>query len=562
MKKDKQPNQKNHTDPVIRTIGEIDADNDVRYLPDCFVYTADYEQMRDQNSIRSILVGRTGSGKTAFLNKLKAENDYVIEINAGLLELEHISNTQWIIDLAHRGHAADSFFKFLWLHVFMVHIIREEFSQKEERSTGAVGIIERLKGSWRQKNSSEEKKRWASLVEYLNAYEDHFWDPRASVTRMTMSKLSDKTSGQLGFPMAGVKAEAANEKTDDFVEKESVRIRDSIIQPGLIQGLLGVISIIGNYLSENRHKFYYLVIDRLDEVRFYDSILKRKIIKALIEAIKEIKPEQTRVKVIPALRRDLLDFVYENNDDPGFQSEKFRAFEIQIRWSLEDLRSVVDKRISRFLSYHYMPSKSTGFDDLFPLSLPIKGRKQKSASTFDHMIERTLNRPRDIITFVNRCIEEAMQKNSSLRSKISAKQIYAAEAKYSQLSVKSVEEEWDDGTYPRLKRYIPILQGDDSILDFPSFLRKVTRHFDNPEEQDWSDPVIERHLNSGVNAFKDLALELAQIFYTVGIIKIAPYGSADIAVYPDTVDVTDKIRIHIHPMFSKALHVRLENTQP
>ena len=52
-------------------IGTISAENDKEFLENCFIESPEYDEIRDFNNKNMILLGRTGSGKTALLNKIK-----------------------------------------------------------------------------------------------------------------------------------------------------------------------------------------------------------------------------------------------------------------------------------------------------------------------------------------------------------------------------------------------------------------------------------------------------------------------------------------------------------
>jgi type II secretory ATPase GspE/PulE/Tfp pilus assembly ATPase PilB-like protein len=54
----------------LDTIGAADAEQDKEFLKECFVEHGYLEVLRNCNDPRRIVLGRTGSGKTALLQKV------------------------------------------------------------------------------------------------------------------------------------------------------------------------------------------------------------------------------------------------------------------------------------------------------------------------------------------------------------------------------------------------------------------------------------------------------------------------------------------------------------
>ncbi len=53
------------------SIGEVDAESDIAFLEDCFVDNGDYEILATPENSHSIVVGRTGAGKSALIKQLE-----------------------------------------------------------------------------------------------------------------------------------------------------------------------------------------------------------------------------------------------------------------------------------------------------------------------------------------------------------------------------------------------------------------------------------------------------------------------------------------------------------
>ena len=61
-------------------LGSGAAENDGEFLKECFVETPEYKTLLDYSDHRMILLGRTGSGKTALLKYIEPHVDVYIPL--------------------------------------------------------------------------------------------------------------------------------------------------------------------------------------------------------------------------------------------------------------------------------------------------------------------------------------------------------------------------------------------------------------------------------------------------------------------------------------------------
>jgi hypothetical protein len=109
-------------------IGAADARDDAQFLEDCFIDTGAINVLQDTSSPKCIVLGRTGSGKTALLEQLRIRKKRVIPIEPECLSLSYIENStiiRFFIDLRVN---MDPFYRLLWRHVFVVEIIRNHYN--------------------------------------------------------------------------------------------------------------------------------------------------------------------------------------------------------------------------------------------------------------------------------------------------------------------------------------------------------------------------------------------------------------------------------------------------
>ena len=181
-------------------------------------------------------------------------------------------------------------------------------------------------------------------------------------------------------------------------------------------------------IFNDRKTSYYLLIDDLDTGWVHES-LRFKLIRALIETIRKFRRIRN-VKIVISLRADLLDTVMRNTKSSGFQTEKFDDLMLRLRWSKADLKHLVESRLNVIFKDQYT-KKTVRFDDIFTSNIG-------DVSPLDYMLSRSLYRPRDIISFVNQCFEEAEPGSSS----ISARIVRQAEAEYSNRRFTAISDEW------------------------------------------------------------------------------------------------------------------------
>jgi len=192
-------------------------------------------------------------------------------------------------------------------------------------------------------------------------------------------------------------------------------------------------------------KRYFVVVDGLDE-NWVEDELRYRLIRALIETVRSFQAVRN-AKVVIALRRDLIDRVFERTRDAGFQEEKYHGLYLDIAWTREQLAQVVDRRVNALVRRQYTKG-TVALSDVFVEWVHSDGR-----SAIDYMLDRTMLRPRDIISFFNLCIQKALD-----HPKITQTMLYEAEAEYSRSRLRALADEWD-ADYPELTDFAMILKG-------------------------------------------------------------------------------------------------------
>lgn len=209
-----------------------------------------------------------------------------------------------------------------------------------------------------------------------------------------------------------------------------------------IQELSEVINWLSEDIFSDPKQRFFVLIDDLDE-QFASDPIRLSLIKALILTIKKFRTVRN-VRILAAIRTDLLETVFERTRSSGFQEEKFEANANVVSWDTPTLRALIEKRINSLYKSKYTQS-NVDFEDLFVATI-------SDQDTFSYLIDRSLKRPRDIIAFVNECLSESVQ-----RSYVSAAAIRKAETSYSAKRFNALRDEWII-QYPLLDLYVAPLQ--------------------------------------------------------------------------------------------------------
>ncbi len=533
-------------------IGVADAAEDGQFLQDCFVDTGALETLNDNEDPRFLILGRPGTGKTALLMRLDVSEDRVIQISPEDLALAHITNSTILKYVADDlGVSLAPFFKVLWQHVFTVELLRRQFkvtdSGAQKQFFSDLGNIFR---------SAEEKE----ALRYIEGSGKSFWnETEERVTEETKTlekKLNAAIEGKISHfsGKAGASSSATEKEKQEIIYHASQIINDIHIKK---------LPAVTNYILKklrDKQKFYYIVIDRLDD-DWVDDRYRYQLIRALIEAARRFnKDNRSQVKVVVALRRDLIERVFAATQDPGFQAEKFQALYLNLLWTKPKLEELLDARINHLVQGRH-PAQKVSYRDILP-------RQIDNVLIIDYILKRTLMRPRDVIDFFNRCILLA-----DGRPKITEDMVKQAEATYSQSRVQALLDEWR-ADYPTLKFFVNGLKqraASFSVSDVtPSQCEEICLQV-AVEAEVQSQPIKKRDvlteaaieiasgsLNADVERFRRV---LFAVLYKVSIVglKLESYQQISWS-YTDQGSVEEsailpKTHVHIHPCTYRALGI-------
>ena len=319
------------------------------------------------------------------------------------------------------------------------------------------------------------------------------------------------------------------------------RVARKFIAPQLLTDLAKVIDTLAEY--DSKQQCSYILIDQLDE-NWIDESIKYPMIRALIESLKSLR-RITDLKTIVSLRSDLLEKVILETRDSGFQSEKYEDYTIRLKWDATLLKELVNKRINYLFRRKYSTQNIT-FEDIFPEKVTNTG------SPLSAILERSLMRPRDVINFVNFCLEASEGKTS-----VSRKPFAQAERVYSANRMNAMIEEWQNVVIG-VEGLINTLKG--KKASFPlsefcttEFLGTLVNNFPTSEKRSkdklWR--LVEEATSHNIEPF-DLAACFIERLHLVGAIGVKydpslPYQyffQTQKALPTTYLDPSTKVRVH------------------
>lgn len=371
-------------------IGTGNAESDDEFLFDCFVEHPAVEDCIRMTSPAMIVSGRTGSGKTAILRYVEHTSEHSTSIDPFEMSMGYVSNSDALRFLRTIGADLDLLFQVLWKHVLCIEFIRLRWNV--DSSAKSQSIFQKLK----EKFNKDERK--AKALAYLDQWQSKFWITMDQNIKEITESIERKLHAEIGGEIDKFKAGGQYDRRLSVEKKiELVARTRKIISSDQLMELHGIIEILSSFENGDKMKSYYILIDKLDE-RWVDDSVRFRMIKSLIESLKSFRKIQN-LKILVALRSDVLERVVQETADISFQREKFEDNSVRIHWSSNDLLVLVDKRIEALFKRRYTRDSVT-FNHIFP---PKLGNKE----SFEWMLERTLLRPRDVIAFVNECFDLA-----------------------------------------------------------------------------------------------------------------------------------------------------------
>lgn len=417
------------------SIGSPDAEAD-SLLSSCFVDNGCLALVRDVEDHASIVLGRTGQGKSAVLLRLMEVEAHATEIKPLELAFRFVENSTVIRFFEDAGVNLNLFYRLLWRHVLVTELIKRRYNLSDQNG------LTRWLDSFIGKLKPDSAK--SSAIHYLRKWGENFWqETEVRLTEITQ-KIESELSASLEAPLIAKMKFGGADKLSDAERKEVVNRGSAVVNKIQIADLNRVMHLLAEEAFSDRQNRYYIAIDSLDE-DWVSSSAKYRLIRALIEEVRTFRSELKHAKIVVALRHDLIEKVFDETRDGGFQEEKYETYYARIEWTRQDLLELLRKRVNEVFRRKYT-SAEIKLEDIFP-------RSRGDVTPYEYIFDRTMSRPRDVIAFANECFLVAAG-----RPRISWQAITDAEITYSRKRKNALVDEWLN-TLPSVKIVLEILRG-------------------------------------------------------------------------------------------------------
>lgn len=299
---------------------------------------------------------------------------------------------------------------------------------------------------------------------------------------------------------------------------------------------------------------WYVCIDRLDE-NWVDEGLRYLLIRSLIETIRDFL-QVRNVKIVAAIRTDLIERVFRFTRDPGFQEEKYRSLYLRLQWTEPQLLKMLDRRVNSLVRQTYT-KKPVGYADVVPAKI------EKTNDAGSYLVDRTLMRPRDLIEFFNSIVE-----NAAGKATLTKEMIFQGEGVYSKNRLRSLQDEWI-ADYPSLIECTALLKQRRCTFRLNSLSREEVEEFcldHTVKNYGSAKPDLlssqARAVVDGIIPWEVFIRSAAHVFYITGVLGLKTEAFESYqwsSVGPSTV-VADTIGMEtsamVHPMFYRVLGIR------
>ena len=494
-------------------------------LDDYYVDNIYSENALSQDSKKAFFVGRTGTGKTAILERVRRNTpprQNIISINPEDFAFKLMARSTILEKLTSCSVNLDLFYKTMWKYIFITEVLKEVYGKN--------------------------KKNW-----FLEQIEKYTADP---TTVRAYNFLLEHDELESGLPF--------NKKIDKIIKKLEHSInakfgvgiasieyqvtlsqeQENIVHEALKSFEFSDLNYFLKHLDSKiltKYRFVILV-DDLDK-NWIQNKVGINFTRCLFETIFDINNSKN-LRLLVSLRTNLF------NQLGLSQREKFTAYIDHVSWSPEQIRGIIEKRFKAI----GVDIASDVWNFIFPKEITVdNGRK---FATFDYLLKRSNMRPRDILFFISYGMKNSIGKNN-----ISSSALTEVEAAYSLNRLEALEDEWSN-PYLDIEKIFKYFhrcphrmekQHFDAIID--NLALEVLEKEEARNSDNWSwiteDGYIEK---TTYNASK-----MINLLYRVGFIGIKESPNLKVKYIYDGLDkvpnIYDETKFYINPCYYRAISV-------
>ena len=361
-------------------IGDIAAENEIRPLRSYFLETAQYNQARRGHA--RLVVGRKGAGKTAIFYAIrdsfgKSHSRVVLDLKPEGHQFTRLRES--ILERLLPGlqeHTLTAFWNSILLAELAHKIVSEEFS-------------------WARR----DPQRWQQFSQLESAYRQFGLAERGDFSERLLNQVS--------------RLEARFRSLDGDVTTPSVT-------EALFGGDIRALSdLVANYLDEKDD--VWILVDNLDKgwptrgATSPDILIIRTLLDATRKLQRELERREVNFHCLVFLRNDIYEHLVIDTPDKGKDTP------VVLDWSDPELFKQLF--LKRVLASGLLEGT---FDKVWH---SVFAANVGTRDSFSYLVERTLMRPRDFLTFVQRAIEVAINRGHKT---VEPEDVIQAEESYSE----------------------------------------------------------------------------------------------------------------------------------
>lgn len=491
-------------------------------LNDYYVDNSYFQNAISEDSKKAFFIGRTGSGKTAILERVKNNrNKKIIAINPEDFAFKIIERSPLLRQLTEHNINLDLFYKTMWKYIFITEILKQIY------------------GSRRQSWFEEKIKKYISDKTAVRAYNflrknDELESGQPFNQRI--ATIIKKMEHSIGVSIGSVKITYTTKFNPELEEK---------IYAGLREFEFTDLNHFLKHLDKEvlkDHKFVILV-DDLDK-NWIQNDIGVNFTRCLFETIFDINNSK-HLRLLVSLRTNL--FMQLNLA----QNEKFLPYIDYISWKDEQLKEILEER---FLKIKLIQKKSDLWDFIFPKEITKdQGRK---FPILKYLLDRSNMRPRDLLIFISFAIEKSLNKNE-----ITSEAIQEAELPYSEDRLQALMDEWKN-PYLNLKILFSFFNNclykmtkKDFFDIMETITLKILEKDESKENKGWLWVIEGDYINK--ETFD--STNLVKLLYKIGLIGIKESPSTKVNYSyknNETPSISEESKFYINPCYHKALRVK------
>lgn len=479
--------------------GRLAAEREIdEGLKNYFLETGTFVRLRDGE--KSILLGNRGAGKSAIIKMLseyyKKKGNLVIELLPEDYSYEILNKTtvSGNEEKFVKASAYTAAWKYLMYVIAMKTYIQDSSTVVKSHARPIYDYVRKNHKGY------DQQSNWEILINYIKRIEGI----------------------KVGTYEAGIKTRQLQE----------------------LYKLEDINNLLPDLKQLTQRKPIIFLVDELDK-GWDASEEAQAFIGGLFQASVTLNQLSDKFKVIISLRKELYDNIPLLYEDYQKYNDMFEVIE----WNKDNLFELITKRISYSLSLSKDKNNNEKWNTVF-------AKDVHGESSFDYILNRTLNRPRELIQF---CIDSKERAVEIRSDKIDINAIVTSEVKYSDKRTKDIAMEYKF-QYPNLLSVFELFRGKQSVISRVDL-----------------EKLIQNNLNSGniindckfwlINQSEEL---LITVLCQIGFLKIDTtcYINGELKTGFFGVNETNQTNIGnirsfmIHPMFTMYLGVIVPEVRP